>query len=147
MKIIDYFDNDKQWEHAIPLCKGAAFWREIVLQKFLILVMINLSANFVNVSWKFWNSFQLNIHVKAVTNIYCNCNVLYFSPSIFWWLEFQNFWAQTWHFKLTHYFFQLNQNVTTDSYWIYTFCTSNCCRNDFIFKMCKSNDNLWNIMV
>ena len=25
LKIIDYFDNDKQWEHAIPLCKGAAF--------------------------------------------------------------------------------------------------------------------------
>ena len=35
LKIIDYFDNDKQWEHAIPLCKGAAFSREIVPQNFL----------------------------------------------------------------------------------------------------------------
>ena len=130
LKIIDYFENDKQWEHAIPLCKGAAFWREIVLQNFFDIC-------------RSWLTSELKILELF--------SVEHNQTPEFGWLEmvnrfeFQNFSAQNWHFKLTHYF--LNQNVTTDCYWICAFFTSNCCRNNFMFKMCKSNNNLWNIMV
>ena len=53
----------------------------------------------------------ITAHVKQLLKTYPLMYVLYVPPSIFGglemvkWFEFQNFSAQNWHFKLTHYFF------------------------------------------
>ena len=43
--------------------------------------------------------------------------------------------------RSSHYFLQINQNVTTNYHCIYPFCTSIWHRNNLMYKMCKLGDN------